>query len=214
MATATVLILEDDLYTRTTLSSALKGFNIEVVAATGTPKEALEFCKTGKVEVALVDLDLGPGPTGMDLAYLMRKVSPQIGIIFVTSYSDPRLLGGVAQALPVGARYITKSTITDMSQLVDLIHQVRRFPLKSNQGSTSRSDGPLTDRQIEVLKLVADGMSTVQISQTLGVSEKAVEATISRLNNSLGISKSDSKNLRVQLVRAYFTLTGKKPPRE
>jgi DNA-binding NarL/FixJ family response regulator len=124
------------------------------------------------------------------------------------------LLGDLAQALPVGARYITKSTITDMSQLVELIKQVRRFPLKTTQGSTNRAEGSLTDRQIEVLKLVADGMSTIQISQKLGVSEKAVEASISRLNSSLGISKSDSKNLRVQLVRAYFTLTGKKPPRE
>ena len=214
MSHARVLILEDDVYSRTTLASALTAHRIEVLASTGNPKEALEFCRTEDIEIALVDLDLGPGPTGMDLAFLMRKIKPQLGIIFVTSYSDPRLLGSLAQSLPAGARYITKSTIADMNQLVELIRQVRRSPVKPIRRTKENAESTLTDRQIEVLKLVSEGMSTVQISQLLGVSEKAVEASISRLNATLGISKTDSKNLRVQLVRAYFSLTGKKPPRE
>ena len=214
MSFVRVLIVEDDLYLRTTLTSALQARHIEVVAATALAREAVDAIKRGGIDVALIDLDLGPGPTGMDLAYMMRKIAPEIGIIFVTSYSDPRLIGNATQKMPTGARYITKSTISDMKQLIELIRQVYRSPLRSSIGSELVKDESLTDRQIEILRLVGQGLSTVEISRILDVSEKTVEAAISRLNSSLGLRKSDGKNLRVQLVRAYFTLTGKKPPRD
>jgi len=59
---------------------------------------------------------------------------------------------------------------------------------------------------------VAEGLTTKEIASRTGVSEKAVEGTISRLHSMLDLPKDSSSNPRVQLARAYFALSGKKPP--
>jgi DNA-binding NarL/FixJ family response regulator len=66
--------------------------------------------------------------------------------------------------------------------------------------------------QIDVLRLLAEGATTSEIALQQGVTQKAVEATITRLHNLLGLAKNKKLNPRVQLVRAYFALSGKKPP--
>jgi DNA-binding NarL/FixJ family response regulator len=60
--------------------------------------------------------------------------------------------------------------------------------------------------------MLAEGATTSEIATQQGVSQKAVEATITRLHNLLGLAKNNKLNPRVQLVRAYFALSGKKPP--
>lgn len=207
-----VLLVEDDTFARTTMAAALSAVGMHLVLATNQASAAVRACEQQRVDVALLDLDLGPGPTGIDAAVLLRRAQPDIGIVFLTSYSDPRLLGSGRQSLPPGSRYLTKSKLEDMRPLVQVINQVAASPLRapvSKDGETS----DLTDHQISVLRLVAEGLSSAEIAQRLGVSQKAVEASISRINHALGIEKTRSENVRVQLARSYFRLTGRKPPR-
>ena len=74
------------------------------------------------------------------------------------------------------------------------------------------SENQLTDIQLEVLIAVAQGLSSAEIAANRGVSVKAIEGVISKTHSVLGIKSSKSLNLRVQLARAYFQLTGKMPP--
>jgi DNA-binding NarL/FixJ family response regulator len=74
------------------------------------------------------------------------------------------------------------------------------------------NDHKLTDIQLEVLIAVAQGLSSAEIATNRGVSVKAIEGIIAKTHSALGINKSKSINLRVQLTRAYFELTGKMPP--
>jgi DNA-binding NarL/FixJ family response regulator len=78
--------------------------------------------------------------------------------------------------------------------------------IASNQASS------LTAIQLEVLKLVAQGLSTEEIASNRGVSVKAIESSIAKIQKIAGLNKSKSLNQRVQLARFYFLLSGKKPP--
>jgi two-component system invasion response regulator UvrY len=210
---ARVLIVEDDVFTRTTLTSALTSHGVEVVLATDNAKSALDLVTNKQIDLALLDLDLGTGPTGLDIATALRRKDNNIGIIFITSYSDPRLIGSNNPELPVGSRYLTKSSVSNINILINLIIQTKQNPLqKSNTFVAKKVD--LTKQQIEIMRLIAAGYSSSKIAQELEVSEKTVESIISKINKSLGITRLDQKNLRVQMVKAYYALTGKQVTRD
>lgn len=213
MVLASVLLIDDDLFTRTALSTALSSRGINVVASTDTAAVALEHLKNLNPEVAIVDLDLGPGPSGIDICHALRFQKPNLGLILLTSYTDPRIHDPSNSQLPKGCRFISKSELSDFKVLIEEIIIARNKPLSPTKLRTV-NDHKLTDIQLEVLISVAQGLSSSEIASNRGVSVKAVEAIISKTHAALGISKSKSTNLRVQLARTYFQLTGKMPPNE
>ena len=96
-----VLLVDDDEFTRFLLVRALASFGYdEAVACDGAPA-AVVAAETLRPHVAILDLDLGPGPSGIDLAHALRRKQPDLAIILLTSFEDPRLLVGSA-ALPSG----------------------------------------------------------------------------------------------------------------
>lgn len=213
MVLASVLLIDDDLFTRTALSTALSSRGINVVASTDTAVVALEHLKNLNPDVAIVDLDLGPGPSGIDICHALRFQKPNLGLILLTSYTDPRIHDPSNSQLPKGCRFISKSELSDFKVLIEEIIIARNKPLSPTKLRTV-NDHKLTDIQLEVLISVAQGLSSSEIASNRGVSVKAVEAIISKTHAALGISKSKSTNLRVQLARTYFQLTGKMPPNE
>ena len=213
MVLASVLLIEDDLFTRTALSTALSSRGINVVASTDTAAVALEHLKNLNPDVAIVDLDLGPGPSGIDICHALRFQKPNLGLILLTSYTDPRIHDPSNSQLPKGCRFISKSELSDFKVLIEEIIIARNKPLSPTKLRTV-NDHKLTDIQLEVLISVAQGLSSSEIAANRGVSVKAIEAIISKTHAALGISKSKSTNLRVQLARTYFQLTGKMPPNE
>ena len=206
-----ILIVDDDPFVQMTLAQALESANFEIVARVATPTDALAAAKSGNIDVAILDLDLGPGASGIDVAHALRQHNERIGLILLTSYTDPRISDPNSSSLPKGTIFLTKSRITDIHDLSAAILQVKLWPVESKR-SASSSRSHLTENQIEVLKFLSEGLATSEIAARQGVSEKAVEATITRLHNILGLEKSKKLNPRVQLARAYFALSGKKPP--
>lgn len=206
MLKASVLLLDDDAFTRTTLSSVITNLGYRVDAF-GQASPAVESSRNHKFDLALLDIDLGPGPNGIDVGFVMRRINPNIGLIFLTSYSDPRFVASDNSDLPAGSRYLIKSKLNDMSVLEKLIEQTIQTPLKTSR-RIPRSDVKLTKNQLRILELVASGKSTHEIAETLKVSEKSVEAIISRINANLGISDTNL-NKRVKLTNFYYRLIGK-----
>jgi DNA-binding NarL/FixJ family response regulator len=145
------------------------------------------------------------------VAHALRQNNARIGLILLTSYTDPRISDPNARALPKGTIFLTKSKISDIHDLTTAILQVKLWPVESKRATTSNRSH-LTELQIEVLKYLTDGLTTAEIAKRQGVSDKAVEATIARLHNILGLEKNKKLNPRIQLARAYFALSGKKPP--
>jgi len=211
VALASVLLVEDDVFTRSTLSAALVGANFEVKAQVGKASDAIDAVKRFSIDVAIIDLDLGAGATGIDIAIALREHNPIIGIIILTSYTDPRVMNPHSRVLPKSSKFLTKSNLTDFAPLVRTILELKALPLSGKTEKRSEKVD-FTANQLIVLQSVAEGLTTKEIASRTGVSEKAVEGTISRLHSMLDLPKDSSSNLRVQLARAYFALSGKKPP--
>ena len=198
-----VLILEDDAWTRSVLQTALSANGFEVVEAVGTAREAMATASAEQIDIALLDLDLGDGPTGVDVAIALGRRYPDLAIVLLTSYEDLRLFKAALPKLPDSVHVARKSEVSDVDQLVDLVRNASHQP---TQPRTPISD--LTDPQIETLRLVAAGLTNAQIAKERFVSEKAVEHAIARLARQLEIPQESSQNTRVLLTRAYFKMIG------
>jgi DNA-binding NarL/FixJ family response regulator len=211
VAIASVLLVEDDVFSRSTLGAALVGSNIEVKGQVAKASEAIRAVTRFSIDIAIVDLDLGPGANGIDVAIALRDINPRIGIIILTSYSDPRVANPNSLSLPKGSRFLTKSSLNDFSVLIQVILELKNQPLSNKNGSKIERV-ELSENQLSVLQGVAEGLTTKEIANRAGVSEKAIEGTITRLHAMLELPKKPFLNPRVQLARAYFQLSGKKPP--
>ena len=203
------MIVEDEQFTRTMLTVTLQALGCHVVGSCTSAKEAITLAQGGGVDVALLDVDLGPGPSGVDIAHALRASSATLGIIMLTTFTDPRLRDPNERPLPQGARYVVKTTLDDPETLRSTIVDTARYPLKSAAFRPKTS--ALTSRQLEVLRLVARGDTNTEIAQIHGVTEKAVERTIQRICDALGL-RDQAGNRRVHMARAYSDLTGKALP--
>jgi DNA-binding NarL/FixJ family response regulator len=209
-----LLVVEDDAFTRTSIVSALTSNGIEVVDSVGTSAEAVTAFEVNDPNVVLLDLDLGYGPTGLDLARAFRIRNPNVGIVMLTSYSDPRLLRSKLPDIPPGTEYLVKSAVGEISVVSEAIWQAITNAIGSKAKSRqSRNDVPsdiqgMTDIQIETLRMVAQGHTNSEIAKQRLVSEKAVEQTIAKIAKALDIPVATNQNQRVHIARVYFRLTG------
>lgn len=210
MNLANVIVIDDDAFVRGSLTAGLRAFGINVVGTGQNFATALELCQTEKVDVAILDLDLGAGPTGIDIGNSLRKKFDSIGLILLTSYTNPKIADPNMPALAKGTRFISKSNLDNFQLLVNEIFSARVKPLSNSNKAFGKN--LLSPVQLEVLKKVAEGLSTSEIARQRGVSQKAIEGLIAKIHKELRLEKSKSLNQRVQLTRAYFKLSGKNPP--
>lgn len=196
-----VAVVEDDDFMRAILAKSLDQDDIEVSFVASNAAEANELAKSKTLNVALVDLHLGKGPNGIDLAQQLRKINPKLGIVFLTSFDDPRLLAP-GSAIPAGAIYLVKKNVTDLSLLKNALYQAALGKTSKNDGETVF--GKFTDTQIETIRLVALGYSNAEIAKLRHITPGSVENSIARLAKSLGLDKDLAKNQRVHIAKVFF----------
>lgn len=204
-----VLIVEDNNLMRTTLESTLLLHNIEVIGTTESATSAMEIAKTKNPSVALLDLDLGDGPTGIDLAWGLRRFNSKIGIVLLTSYSDPRLTGRKLPELPQGTLYLDKANILKAESLVSAILESVDHQNRAAKNNRSTQNVSLNDAEIEILKFLWEGKSNSEISKLRKITVKSVETAVSRVAKKCGIQQSSEVNQRILLAKHYQQLTGK-----
>lgn len=203
--TVRALLVEDDAFTRTTLASALRVHGIQVVAVAEGVESGMEAARMHPFDVAILDLDLGAGPTGIDLAHGLRRLRPEVGIVMLTSFSDPRLLTSRLADLPLGSSYVVKQALQSMELLTAALEAAVD---RRGTGIPAEPVSGLTQAQVETLRLLSCGLSNAEIARVRVVTEKSVEQAIARTAKRLGVSASPSVNQRVALAREYFQLTG------
>jgi DNA-binding NarL/FixJ family response regulator len=203
-----LLVVEDDDFTRVTLASSLRAQGFTAIDACATAADAISKAAKNSPRTALIDLHLGNGPTGLDVARALRSQNPRIGIVMLTSYDDPRLLGENPDFIPSGTVYLTKRDVTDISILMSAIGRAQSG--KANETITSKRwrEQPLNANQLAIVRLIAQGHSNAEIARRRGVSEKAIEATITRLAAKLDLDRSATSNQRVHIARVYFRSLG------
>jgi DNA-binding NarL/FixJ family response regulator len=203
-----VLLVEDDSFTLTTLQGALTQEGFEVTAASKV-SGAIESFQNSEPDALVADLDLGAGPTGIDLALLLRKIKPDLGIVVLTSFQDPRLHRQASQ-LPAGTQYLVKQSLIRTSDLGLAINQAVKSAKTMDPLAQLPQAMDLTDVQIETMRMVAEGLTNSEIAKRRFVSDKAVEKTLKAIADSLKLPNDPNHNQRVSIARAYFKLTGGK----
>jgi len=195
-----VLVVEDDSFVRATVATALRFHAFAVVASVGSALEAMEKFREHLPDVALLDLDLGQGPTGADLAVGMRRTKPDVGIVFLTSFEDPRLLDSRLTNMPERCGYVVKQSLKDTEFLAEAIRGC------GEGGAVPRVN--LTESQAETLRLLAAGLSNAEIARLRVVEVSSVEKAIRRTAEALGVDHDETTNQRVALARAYYRMAG------
>jgi len=141
------------------------------------------------------------------LAHELKQFNAGIGIVFLTSYADPRLLAP-SSTLPKGSVYLSKAQVRDISHLTKAIS--RAIQGKGVTPSSQSKFRDLTTIQIETLQLLAQGLSNAEIAKRRYVTEKSVEKLISRIAKMLGFEAMPEHNQRVQLARSFLAETSNK----
>jgi len=205
-----VLVVEDDSFLRDLLAVALErnGFVVETAASAADAKRVFN---RGDHDAVMLDVSLGPGLNGFDLAQILRSQSPNVAVVFLTDLPDSRFAGKEAGELLPGIVYLRKSRMSDTQSLVVALDSALRGINTDDFRQDQEPDRPLgnlTRKQLIVLGLAARGLTNAQIAAERGVSVKAVEDTIARASQTLANGNDEGVNIRVTAVRRYLEATG------
>lgn len=208
-----VLLVDDDPFTRMMLTTTLRSLECEVVGDAPSAALALRMARDLRPTVAVLDLDLGEGPTGIDLAHGLRNQNSTIGIVMLSTYDEPRLMGYNQPPLPEGSLYLVKKTVVEPEVLgravaMSIDPMVRDGRISVDFSSDSQVPIKLTDLQIDIMRLVAAGHSNVEIARRRSLTVPSVEKAIARLIKQLELQATPDQNQRVMIAQVYYQLTG------
>ena len=207
-----LLIVEDDKILLTMMSHALtaEGFN---VLAANDAQSAMQYFDKARPDVVILDIDLGAGPSGIDLANKMRQISGRIAIVFCTSFKDMRFIQGDYLKYPLHTVVLKKADVVNMEKFSNAINEAVELIRESDESKPDQLHEKyykdLTALEIELLTLIAGGHSNKQVAAEKGISLKSCENAIARLAKKLGIPATEQNNQRVLLTRKYMELSGK-----
>jgi DNA-binding NarL/FixJ family response regulator len=210
-----VLVVDDHGVVRAGLQQLLESFEgVECVGAASDGAEAVALCDARDPDVVLMDISM-PIMDGIEATRAIAAARPQTRVVVLTSFSDRER---ILKALDVGAvGYLLKDAEPD-----ELLRGIRaahcgdsplapraaRTILAARQGGLApgrhRDDG-LSEREREVLILLAEGLANKQIARRLGISEKTVKAHLTNVFRAIGVTDRTQAALWAQrngLVRA------------
>lgn len=182
-----VLVVDDHALVRQGVAAVVdREPDMSVVGEAGTGEEAVERYRVLVPDVTVMDLGL-PGIDGVQAMTRIRAEFPRSRFIALTVYEGDEDIHG---ALEAGAQaYLLKNVVP--AQLVDTIRAVhaglRRLPHELAERLSERGPGPgLTPREIEVLRLMASGLSNVEIARMLKITRGTAKWFVSRILEKLG----------------------------
>jgi DNA-binding NarL/FixJ family response regulator len=193
-----ILLAEDEQIVRQGVRALLEQAGFEVVAEASDGREAIRLAERLRPDVAVLDLAM-PNMNGTTAARELGRVAPGTRTVVLTAHrGDEEVLA----ALQAGIKgYVLKTEA--MADLVRALHEVARghtylspgisgTVVEAGLGKRERPADPLTPREKEVLQLIAEGKTTKQVAQILGVSVKTAESHRTRLMEKLGIHETAS----------------------
>jgi DNA-binding NarL/FixJ family response regulator len=194
MTAIRIVVADDHQVVRAGLEQLLGTFpDVELVGAAADGDEAAERCQAERPDVALIDLAM-PVVDGIEATRRIRSVSPETNVVVFTSYSDRQR---ILRALDAGAiGYLLKDA--EPEELHRAIQAAARgeaplAPKAAAEVLAERSAGGapranLSERELEVLTLVASGLANKQIARRLGISEKTVKGHLTRVFQTVGVT--------------------------
>lgn len=195
-------IFGEDGFKNIVLANSLSMLGLDIIGEIDNEKMAFNQISQHKPEVVVLLIDNGQ-IKGIELAKLLRKRFPELGIVLATRTEDLRLIGISKSDLPLGTLV---AKLMNHSDLDNLKKTILRAPACTNNESEFHICSILSDMQIETFRLMAEGNANSEIAKIRFVSEKSVEQMLARIAISLGIPYDRKQNTRVRLLNSYHEL--------
>jgi DNA-binding NarL/FixJ family response regulator len=210
-----VVLVEDEAFLRSLLADYLEQAGFLVTTA-ATAADARRAIKSVDPDAVVLDIDLGPGPNGLDIGEALLAHSTDISVVYLTALADVRFLDQIGRKIHPRAAYLNKTRIEDGSVLVEALESVLQEKDISAYRHDKDGDRPLANlslTQIQILKMIAEGKTNQQIADLRQRSLSATEGTIARAFTALGIDPASEVNARVLAARTFLTQSGLLPTR-
>ncbi|TCC44984.1 response regulator transcription factor [Kribbella capetownensis] len=214
MSRTRVAIADDDVLLREGLASLLERSGFEVVGQAGNGPGLLALVRQHLPDLVIIDIRMPPGHSteGLDVAQAIRQERPQTAILLLSAHVE------VEHAMQIlgsgqGVGYLLKSRVTDVDEFVETLERVARGGsvvdpalVKELVDSRHRHDplAVLTEREREVLALVAEGRSNAGVARQLWVTEGTVEKHVRSILTKLQLPEADDDHRRVLAVLTYL----------
>jgi DNA-binding NarL/FixJ family response regulator len=209
-----VVVADDVMLTREGIVRLLRDAGVEVVAQAEDAPGLLREVRLKRPDVAVVDIRMPPTQTdeGLVAAQRIRAEYPQVGVLVLSQYVEPAYALRLLDEHPERVGYLLKQRVFDVAVLVDALRRIEDGETVVDPtivarlfGRRRREDplGELTQREREVLGLVAEGLSNRAIAGRIFVTERTVEAHVKQIFLKLSLELNPESHRRVLAVLAY-----------
>jgi DNA-binding NarL/FixJ family response regulator len=210
-----VVVAEDAMVTREGIVRLLREAGIEVAAEAEDADGLIRQVAATRPDAAIVDIRMPPTHTdeGLVAAQRIRAEYPETSVLVLSQYVEPDYATRLLEEHPERVGYLLKERVRDVAILVDALRRLADGEtvvdptIVSKLVARRRRKDPLadlSDREREVMGLVAEGLSNKAIAARLFVTERTVEAHVKHIFLKLGLTASPESHRRVQAVLAYL----------
>lgn len=210
-----VVVADDVMLTREGIAHLLEDAGIDVVAQAEDAEALLREVRLKRPDAAIADIRMPPSHTdeGLVAAQRIRTEHPDVAVLVLSQYVEPSYAMRLLEEHPERVGYLLKQRVFDVAVLVDALRRITEGEtvidptIVSRLVGRQRRENPLTEltpREIEVLSLVAEGLSNGAIASRLFVTERTVEAHVKQVFQKLGLAVRPDSHRRVLAVLAYL----------
>ncbi len=210
-----VVVAEDVMLTREGIVRLLLDAGVDVVAQATDAQELIKQVRLTRPDVAMIDIRMPPTHTdeGLVAARQIRSEHPNIGVLVLSQYVEPSYAMKLIEDHPERVGYLLKERVFDIATVVDALRRIVDAETVIDPTIVSRLVGrhrhgnplaALTEREGEVLGLIAEGMSNRAIAGRLFITERTVEAHVTQIFQKLELFESPNQQRRVLAVLAFL----------
>ena len=213
--TMRVVLADDSVLLREGVARLLVDAGFEVVGQVDNPDDLLRRVGFSKPDVAIVDIRMPPTQTdeGLRAAKQIRERYPAVGVLVLSQYVEPGYALELLAESSEGVGYLLKDRVSDIEEFAAAVRRVGQGGSALDPAVVSqlvgrhRKDDPissLTNREREVLELMAEGRSNGGIAERMVVTERAVEKHVTSIFQKLGLPQAAEDHRRVLAVLAFL----------
>jgi DNA-binding NarL/FixJ family response regulator len=208
-----IVIADDAVLLREGAARLLEDAGYEVVGQAGDAEDLLRKVRAHKPDVAIIDVRMPPDNSddGLRAALAIRQELPDVGILLLSQYVEDRYIGELLGGGTEGIGYLLKDRVGEVERFTEAVERIgKRGSVLDPEvvaqmvGRREEPLSELTDREREVLALMAEGYSNRAIAETIFVSERAVERHVTSIFSKLGLEATGQEHRRVLAVLRYL----------